>query len=690
MTTIRRIPTSKIDGDNANNTSTSEIRPYGEIAVYVGDNNKLELLMFDGIRTHLRSKVLNKGTFYGGDADGGEGNGADTIKLVPDEQLRRNGSDQYLIIDPTGGEPGHIHIRAGGNIDNSYADLFLGGEKNNVRVSDTYDHVQITTDFDGTNTRTWTFNNNGGLQLPGSSNGLIGESEPGVVVFSDLGFAVVTNANTEDSRSWIFNDQGALRFPGSTTIQDTRSIQANGTIINVPLNAAGDTVDYVGGASVLEIPKNSGTDQVQTGWIIIFENGGAQRTVTGVFDGGMYWSVQYDGANPGLGSSTYPLTIQSANYVLASNGNVTISLDNLAGSVKSYEFGADGTLTLPVGGDILDSDGNSVLGGGNANTGNITFNNDILKNTTSLGGEVSIQTASQQGDPNKAWTFSHNGAGSLHIPTGSSIKAEQGLSILATMPEFINFTNVRDFDTNSYFDFDQISIVNPGAGILNLIDPTSPNYAGGVGTIIRFVYRNYLVKEATLIEGFASNGNDPLTGLPQYTCRIDFNSTTMADLVKEISFEYSANWRFAPDGKLQLPLGGDVVDSTGVSQIANRAKGSWTVPDDTTATYSFTVPLNGTYSMWVNCNIPNGIITWNATVSVTNGNVPAIGQQYAWNYTGGGSPLLLTAIPNQIVGTAGSISTDDSYVGTTSNRFDFTIANTSGADQTVYWGYTKI
>jgi hypothetical protein len=94
--------------------------------------------------------------------------------------------------------------------------------------------------------------------------------------------------------------------------------------------------------------------------------------------------------------------------------------------------------------------------------------------------------------------------------------------------------------------------------------------------------------------------------------------------------------------------------------------------------------------MWVKGNIPNGIITWNATVSVTNSNVPAIGTQYAWNYTGGGSPILLTAIPDQIVGTAGGISTDATYAGTTSNRFDFTIANTSGESQTVYYGYTKI
>jgi hypothetical protein len=150
------------------------------------------------------------------------------------------------------------------------------------------------------------------------------------------------------------------------------------------------------------------------------------------------------------------------------------------------------------------------------------------------------------------------------------------------------------------------------------------------------------------------------------------------------------HWTFGDNGNLTLPDGGDVIDITGVSQTAQRSEGSWTVPDNTTDTYSITLPMNGTYTMWVKGNIPNGIIIWNATVSVSNNNVPAIGSQYAWNYTGGGSPILLTAIPDQIRGVAGTISTDATYAGTTSNRFDFGISNTSGSNQTVYWGYTKI
>ena len=120
-----------------------------------------------------------------------------------------------------------------------------------------------------------------------------------------------------------------------------------------------------------------------------------------------------------------------------------------------------------------------------------------------------------------------------------------------------------------------------------------------------------------------------------------------------------------------------------------KVSDEWSVTTGTN-TYSFTVPADGTYIMWVKGNIPNGIITWNATVSVSNTNVPAIGTQYAWNYTGGGSPIALTSLPDQIRGSAGTISTDATYAGTTSNRFDFGISNTSESTQTIYYGYTKI
>jgi len=129
---------------------------------------------------------------------------------------------------------------------------------------------------------------------------------------------------------------------------------------------------------------------------------------------------------------------------------------------------------------------------------------------------------------------------------------------------------------------------------------------------------------------------------------------------------------------------------SGYSQNAiSPVSGSWTVTSGTN-NYSFTVEINNTYNLWVLCNIPNGIISYNATVTVTNTNVPVLGYQYAWNYTGGGRPILFTSIPNQIIGTAGAISTASPSVGTTTNTFVFGIQNNTASNITVNYGYLKI
>ena len=115
--------------------------------------------------------------------------------------------------------------------------------------------------------------------------------------------------------------------------------------------------------------------------------------------------------------------------------------------------------------------------------------------------------------------------------------------------------------------------------------------------------------------------------------------------------------------------------------------GSWTLSTGAN-TVSFTVPAGQSYVMWVNGNIPNGIVNWNATVTLSNNNVPAIGVQYGWYYVAGNA-LVLTSIPNQIVGTAGNISTSSPAVSN-SNTFTFDITNNSGLSQIVYYGYIKV
>jgi hypothetical protein len=254
MTRIYRIPTSQVDGNDSNANNTNEIRPYGEIGLFRGDNDKLELLMFDGTRTHAKSKVLNKGTLYGGDADSGDGVGFDTIKLVPDAILKGQGSEQYLIIDPT--YPNHIHIRAGGTQDNSSADLFIGGEQTHVKVSDGNDSVTVRTSFigEGITEYNWTFDSAGDLTVPNyikfNSSTFIGDvsggevsvfricaaPSHGIMLTSDFGEG---NSN----KTWYFDTTGYLMFPDST-VQSTA--WAGGRIVNAPNTSKGAVGDLAG------------------------------------------------------------------------------------------------------------------------------------------------------------------------------------------------------------------------------------------------------------------------------------------------------------------------------------------------------------------------------------------------------------------------------------------------------------
>jgi len=159
-------------------------------------------------------------------------------------------------------------------------------------------------------------------------------------------------------------------------------------------------------------------------------------------------------------------------------------------------------------------------------------------------------------------------------------------------------------------------------------------------------------------------------------------STYLGNLTVEDTTIFSdlSGWTFGGDGSVTFP------DATVQTTAYKRTTGSWDVHTGSD-TYSFTVAQTGTYVMWVRGTCDNGIITWNATATVTNNNVPVTGQQFAWVYTGGGTPIDFTTIPAQFVGTANTIVRSNPTVTVPTNRFDFVINNTSGSAQTVYWGY---
>ena len=153
----------------------------------------------------------------------------------------------------------------------------------------------------------------------------------------------------------------------------------------------------------------------------------------------------------------------------------------------------------------------------------------------------------------------------------------------------------------------------------------------------------------------------------------------------------SYNWTFNNTGNLTLPgntFSVNYANNTPVNAVT-RFESSWTVPTGN-STQSFTVAASETYYLWVDCNIPNGILVWNATATITNTNVTVVGAQYAWVYNGGGTPIDFTSIPNQFTGTANTIVRSSVAPSATTNRFDFGLNNTSGGSVTVRYGWVAI
>ena len=92
----------------------------------------------------------------------GDGEGFSVLNIIPDKD--KIVTDQYIIIDP-GVTPAHIHLRAGGSMDESSAILSLGGDASYFRL----DSGPNPSAYIASNTKIWTFNQEGGLDFPDST-----------------------------------------------------------------------------------------------------------------------------------------------------------------------------------------------------------------------------------------------------------------------------------------------------------------------------------------------------------------------------------------------------------------------------------------------------------------------------------------------------------------------------------------
>jgi hypothetical protein len=368
-------------------------------------------------------------------------------------------------------------------------------------------------------------------------------------------------------------------------------------------------------------------------------------------------------------------------YMGASTGNVFVgnAIGTTVGNLTVRARGTYNTLTLA-----------SSQGG---------YNSPPYSNVALTGGSGTGITASWSsvgGYVNGAVTVINPGSG---YRNGDTLTLPNGLGSTVILTNYnssiANGTTIGQADYNFGIDGNltlpgNITIANVGsirfANGVNYASTVTGTYSNANVVANLANYVSNIVSTANVTASYFVGNGSALTGITANNTGNIYGTSSNVTLV---AGAYS--WKFDNTGNLTLPGNTFAVNyaNTTPVNVVTRFESTWTVPTGN-STQSFTVSPSKTYYMWVDCNIPNGILAWNATATVTNTNVPVVGAQYAWVYTGGGTPIDFTSIPNQFTGTGNTIVRSNTAPSATTNRFDFGINNTSGGNVTVRYGWVAI
>jgi hypothetical protein len=698
-----------------------------------------------------------------------------TMVFTPDQ----NYTSQSLVIDPTG--PSHIHLRApGANIDEPDANIFLGGEDSSFEVG--YYNGSAPNVYIHSGGNTWTFGTDGTTTFPA------GNITSNTSLQFTTTFANVKTVEYQTAGVWDLYVEDSIT--GSNTASSRLNVSFKDNLIDKPQVYIENTKESDGIAlrwtfdenGILVFPRDvaGNTDPILT---IV---GGANPSISAI-DASLAGP-----ANLGISALTTifsgftgdEIKIYPDDGEISSTANLQIWANSGGNTEYSWTFDDTGNLTLPGNTFAVNyANGTQVSlgGGGNANTGNVTFSDQVVIGTgTNDGGGGLYLAPGNASIANSAVQYFRVRGGDvpthIHLDTGNNDYYDQYFGDDAQYVKLANIGNVVigaanvsssaqwTFGTDGNLTTPSNLVIGPGAGsgsrifqydegleivgegansvvqlgwTANTSAPDSVttiamNYpGGGEGNVLIAVGNNATTVNywlfdntgnlrlpgntfavnyangtavslggssygnANVVANLAALGSNPISTTGNITAgnligNISITSNVVGTQANVTLVAGSYSTVFDNTGNLTLPgntFAVNYANNTPVD-VVTRVEGAWTVTAGTN-NYSFTVPINNTYQLWINGNIPNGIIVYNATVSVSNTNVPAIGYQYAWNYTGGGNILAFTSIPDQIIGTAGAISNAQPAVANT-NVFSFGINNTSGNTVTVNYGWIQI
>jgi hypothetical protein len=602
-------------------------------------------------------------------------------------------------------EPTHIHFDTGNN---QYFNQFIGDDNKYVLLSNTGNIVINTDDYVG-NAAQWTFGSNGNLTLPSGGNLIVsgaivgtnaspapylsgfdsvsaltlsatGNITCGNIVLNggNITGANIVGANTVSSAGnisinangniWNFDTTGDLTFPTGNLIIFPKAEQfGNSAVIASALNNLITlSTGANGGLSSLWVEdyENIGTSNIAAVYANPTPGSGIVRIAVGANGnaGPNLWDFDTSG------NATFPANGTTNLHDVVSVGLATFSNVQIGGNLN-YEESAN----LIV---VEDKDGFADIIAQNKNAGGNASMNIVLVNNDPGNVYMTIGVNSSTFTPLYNTLFEIPDAGYCSHSTTQVMGPQSSESGESRM--FLTYSS------GSYaLELNDHGAIGWGASYNGNL--TQGNF-GNVGQVLTSAGANSPPTwndTLSVVGNVLANNVIVTTGLTVNGTPIVANNAANLNSINTMT----TTGNVSIGGNLSV-TGNIIGNGAGLTGVAKQTVGLWTVTPGT-ATYSFTVPA-GTYAMWVSGNIPNGIIVWNATATITNTNVPVVGQQYAWVYNGGGTPIDFVSIPNQFVGTGNTIVRSNTAPSSTTNRFDFSINNTSGGNANVSYGYTAL
>jgi hypothetical protein len=671
----------------------------------------------------------------------GTSNTQSGLYLAPDPGSLAN--NLYLrvrgnILD----EATHIHFDTGNN---QYFSQFIGDDNKYIQLANTGNIVINTNNYAG-NTAQWTFDTDGSLTLPGANADYTIATSGGYITVGNLLIGQGGSLFNSNNDSWAL--YGNISDPGTSISIPSDAAAGNGTplvlenqISNVEIRSGFGTWTF-GNTGVLTLPN---ADASGFGNIYFEQN---SSTITfGLDDNATpyLYSFATSGITLPRGGATIRDTVGNAvafgrdAAATGPQGNAAVAIGQQAGETSQgdsamaigYQAGFNtqnanavaigreaGQTTQQAGAVAVGLNAGTYIQGQNAVAiGSRAGNTSQQTQSVAIGVDAAADSQGQNSvaiGPSAAAGNQGQKAVAIGLYAGNTSQGESAVSI-GDNAGFANQGEIAvaiGYYAGNTAQGNAAVAVGAGAGTstqgvhavaigTDSGATTQGNRAVAIGYLAGGTAQGTAAVAIGYYAGELNQGNNSIiinatdTSLQQTTA----NTFTVAPVrndvanIAEVMF-YNTTSKEITYGNV-ISVAGNVTaanffgNGNTLSNVATTFESTWTVPTGN-STQSFTVTPNNTYYLWVDCNIANGILAWNATATVTNTNVPVVGAQYAWVYSGGGTPIDFTSIPDQFVGTSNTIVRSSVSPSATTNRFDFGINNASGNAVTVNYGYTKI